>query len=743
MRSPSLQALEGIEAVKGTAEAWEGTVFELPKDYSSLLEILHNKDARATRAFHVAVDDPSELAPFTSQDIPLIASGSAQEASDMAAVASLLARDTGRPVLHFFDRRWVGREFAKIDVLAREDWGASAEIRKPPQETAAEAFERLCARLKAITGRSYGAYEYTGPAEPSRIAATLGQDAGPDAETGVVRVRLWRPFDGRRFLDSFPSTVRSLAATKVLQADVLAAIHQGIVGGWSWFTTLPPITDLSPSSPSPEDVFEAILRDGGSGGEAQTAVRELLKNISSRSPSYFQCYTITEGGTTGIHLRLSRNPIRRHGPVLRPSLTISLAGPLLTASGPDLRERSLDLRDIARRAGLGDVVSPILTASLLSLLDSETWLGLPAEGAFETVSEAVQDRWGEFSGEIVDAHRRAMDLARREITLSSPRPAPVLPLHAGEGNFPARPSAGATDVRTAYMGFRLGSPFIACVSEEAPRQDLAAAPIGALFFGPISEEELDREAWKTFLALNRGEPEPGFEARPPLERHLELLRGWKSAVETPVIAGIEAVSEKNWLALAFAVEQAGADAIELFLKSSEEGGSADPLRIIQLVSAAVRIPVAARITPGLCPFLKEEFGSLSQAGLKALVLFRTPQGPVPHPDSLERRDEVLLPGHQIFRLALPVLGTLPREGIDLGAAGPVSASGDVLGALLSGVSAVYVTPEADNLRRLQEVLKAWMESKGFGSVKEAGDFFARDRRRPSGEESRNVQRSGS
>lgn len=743
MRSPSFQALEGVEAVRETAEAWEGTVFELPKDYSRLLEILHNRDSRAARAFHVAIDDASELAPFAAQDIPLIAAGSAQEASDMAAVASLLARDTGGPVLHFFDRRWVGREFAGIDVLAREDWDASAEIRKPSQETVAEAFERLCARLKALTGRAYGAYEYAGPAEPARVAVTLAQDAGPDAETGVVRVRLWRPFDGRRFLDSFPSTVRGLAAAKVLQGDVLAAIHQGIVGGWSWFTTLPPITELSPSSPPPEDVFEAVLRDGGAGGEAQTAVRELFKNLSPRSPSYFQCYTITAGGTAEVHFRLSRNPIRRRGPVLRPSLTISLAGPLLTASGPGLPERSLDLRDVARRAGLGDVVSPILTASLLSLIDTEIWLGLPVEGAFETVSEAVQDRWGEFSGGIVDAHRRAMDLARREIWHPSSPPAAVLPLHAGEGHVPPRPPAAATDLRTSYMGFRLRSPFVACVSEEAPRQDLAEAPIGALFVGPTSEEELDREAWKAFSALNRGEHQPGFEARPPLEGHLERLRGWKSAVETPVIAGIEAVSEKNWLALAFAFEQAGADALELFLKSSDEGGPADPMRIIQLVSAAVRIPVAARITPGLSFLLKEDFGSLSQAGLKALVLFGAPRGSVPHPDLLERRDEVLLPGHQIFRLALPVLGALPREGIDLGAAGPVSASGDVLGALLSGVSAVYVTPEVDNLRRLQEVLKTWMEAKGFASVKDAGDFFERDRRRSTEAASRDFQRRGS
>jgi dihydroorotate dehydrogenase len=308
-----------------------------------------------------------------------------------------------------------------------------------------------------------------------------------------------------------------------------------------------------------------------------------------------------------------------------------------------------------------------------------------------------------------------MELARAEIWNPEFREA-ALPQRAAQGQAPGRPSRDPADLKADYLGFRLRSPLIACVSDAAPQPELAAAPIGAVFFGPVSEEALDREAWKTFSDLSRGEGVPGIGVRPPLERPLERLRGWKASVETPVIAGIEAASEKSWLAIAFALEQAGADALELFLKSPEEGGPADALRIIQLVAAAVRIPVAARISPGLTPLLKEGPGAMAQAGLKALVLFRPPCGLVPDLDRLEMRHEALLAGDQVFRLALPVLGALADGGIDLGAAGPVTSSGDVLGALLAGSRAVYVTADPVRLKQLEEALASWMVAKGFSGV---------------------------
>jgi dihydroorotate dehydrogenase (fumarate) len=402
----------------------------------------------------------------------------------------------------------------------------------------------------------------------------------------------------------------------------------------------------------------------------------------------------------------------------------------LTASGAGLPDRSIDMGAVARRAGLGDLVGPVLTSCLLALVDTEKWLCLTQKRADEIVAEAVQDRWGDFSQDIVEAHRRAMDLARRE--LFAPEKADHLdpladPLKAHRKETPGKRPALPPDLQTDYLGFRLRSPFIACVpgvqdlQEEGLRESLAAAPIGAVFFGPVAEEDLDREAWKAFEALHQGVHAAGFKARPPLERYVDLLRSWKESVEVPVVAGLSAVSEKNWLALAFALEQAGADAIEIFLRSPEEGGPADPLRIISLVGAALKIPLAVRLTPGLSR-LSENLEDLSNAGAKGVTLFQQPTGDVIHPDFLEPREEILLTGPEVFRLALPQLakialrpGTLP---LSAAAAGPISASGDLLIALLSGAGAVYVVPDPENLRRLESTLRQWMEAKGFASLGE-------------------------
>jgi dihydroorotate dehydrogenase len=372
---------------------------------------------------------------------------------------------------------------------------------------------------------------------------------------------------------------------------------------------------------------------------------------------------------------------------------------------------------IGRETGLGKRVAPVISACLLALIDAEEQLGLAPERAEEIVREAVEERWGDFSQDIVAAHRRAMDRTRQALANAET----VIPLRPLERTAHAAPPEGRpaprADLRTRYLGFSLRTPLIACVAaeaSEAQRRAVAESPAGAVFFGPVSEEDLDREAWRTFETLHQGVRGPNQKTRPPLERYAELLKEWKEAVEVPVIAGIAASTEKNWLALAFALEQAGADALEILLRSPEEGGPADPLRIISLVSAAVRVPVAARITPELA-ILADRLEDAANAGAKALVLFHPPSAFLKHPDTLEQRRENLLAGPEVFRLALPKLARISfaPPPLDLGAAGPVSTTGDLLRALLAGSHAVYVASDPDTASRLETSLKDWMGAKGF------------------------------
>lgn len=714
MRASSYKTLTGFEAVKQTAGVLGGTVYELPKDYPQLLELLHAADNRPAGAFHVAVDSASDLAPFAAQDIPLIASGSAQEASDMAALASVMARQSGRPVLHFFDRRWVGEEFCKIDAWTKEalDLFVSESSKIVSSE---DLFEGLCKRLKDITGRSYAAFEYSGDSAPESIPVVCATEHRPP---NSVVVRLWRPFGARRFLETVPSTVQSFSVGKILHADVLSAVHEGIVGGWTWFVHLPPIHPLESDlgGKIPEAAFRAVIQTTGPADDIESAVREMIADLANHSTSYFQAYTLKTPEGSAIHLRIDSKPIGVRGPVTEPVLTLSLRGPLLNVSGPSGEMREIDAAGIARRAGLGERIGPVVVSALLYHLDCEKNLGLAESRARDLLHEAVQERWSDFSEDIVAAHRRALETTRREILHPGSATAP----HLVNATASPAPKSGASlkaDLQTEYLGFRLNSPLIACLRMEAADEGgLGTSPIGAVFFGPVSEEELDREAWKTFQAIHQGIRQPGAKARPPLERYVERLQAVKNSVEVPVIAGLEASSEKNWLSLAFALEQGGADALEIFLKSPEEGGPADPMRIASLTAAALKIPVAIRITPSLVRLTGNAEGL---GGAKGLVLYSPPLGTVVDPENLETSNEKLLSESQAFRLALPELIKLSADGprdYDLAAAGPIEATEDLLKALLAGAKAVYVVPEKDTLSRLERDLRAWMTTKGFTNL---------------------------
>jgi dihydroorotate dehydrogenase (fumarate) len=715
VRTPFYQAVDGRGAVARVIDLLGGKLLELPRDYPILLGLLHNqgqkKEDLPSGALHVAVDDASDLIPLTTQDLILIGSSTLQEASDMAALAAVLARGVRAPVVHFFDRRWVGGEFAKIDGWDEE------RLRKFSAET--DTFDGLCARLKEITGRSYAAFESSIEPQAETAAVTLASEA---ARPGAVRIRLWRPFEARRFLETLPSTVKSLSVAKALNADVLSAIHQGIVGGWSWFVNLPPIKPLDASGPgegNSEDCFQAVIRTTDAQAEIESAFHEMIADLADHTACYFQAYTLSKEGGAEIHLRIAPDPIERRGPIVRPDVELAVDGAILSWSGARIPSGSLDIGVIARRAGLADRIGPAVVSCLLYLMDCGKTLGLPEGQVRDLLNEAVEERWSDFSEDIVAAHRRAMETTRRELVH------PEIP-SSRHREIPAR-TAGPTGKRAAarpktetdYLGFRLRSPFVACVPDHAGedlRRGLADAPLGALFFGPILEEELDREAWKTFSALRGGARPLGSQARPPLERHLEALKAWKSSVEVPVIVGMSATSEKNWLAIAFAIEQAGADALELVLRAPEEGGPFDPMRVVSLVSGALRIPVAVRLTPSLA-HLAEKGRELAEAGAKAIVLFQRPVGEFLHPDDLKPREEFLLDGITVFRLALPVLARASSAwSLDLAAAGPASASGDCFSALLAGARVAYVVPEPDQLRRLEETLIAWMETKGFDAV---------------------------
>ena len=77
-------------------------------------------------------------------------------------------------------------------------------------------------RFAEFTGRRYGLFEYHGATDAERVIVLMGSGCeaahetvdfldAQNAKVGVLKVRLYRPFDAKAFVKMLPMTVRSIA----------------------------------------------------------------------------------------------------------------------------------------------------------------------------------------------------------------------------------------------------------------------------------------------------------------------------------------------------------------------------------------------------------------------------------------------------------------------------------------------------------------------------------------------------
>ena len=77
-------------------------------------------------------------------------------------------------------------------------------------------------RFAQLTGRRYALFEYHGATDAERVIVLMGSGceavhetvnflAAQNEKVGVVKVRLYRPFDAKAFVNTLPMTVRSIA----------------------------------------------------------------------------------------------------------------------------------------------------------------------------------------------------------------------------------------------------------------------------------------------------------------------------------------------------------------------------------------------------------------------------------------------------------------------------------------------------------------------------------------------------
>jgi len=277
-------------ALATTFTASQGLLLMIPNMYKiagELTPAVFHVAARslATQALSI-FGDHGDVMAARATGFAMLASGSVQEAMDLALVAHAATLESRVPFLHFFDGFRTSHEVAKVKPLAAEDIRAmvgddlvrahraralSPEhpvIRGTAQNSdvyfqareAANPYYLACPtivqnamdRLAAQVGRRYRLFDYVGAPDAERVVVLMGSGAETVDETvaylaargekvGLVKVRLYRPFSVEHFAAALPATVKTVAVLdrtkeaggvgEPLYLDVVAALHEAGAAG--------------------------------------------------------------------------------------------------------------------------------------------------------------------------------------------------------------------------------------------------------------------------------------------------------------------------------------------------------------------------------------------------------------------------------------------------------------------------------------------------------------------------------
>lgn len=297
------------------------------------------------------------------------------------------------------------------------------------------------------------------------------------------------------------------------------------------------------------------------------------------------------------------------------------------------------------------------------------------------------------------------------------------------------------DLATSYLGLRLKNPLVVSASPLSKKVDLVCrleeAGAAAVVMYSLFEEQITHESHALDHFLSRGSYTyaEALSYFPDLEHYnlephsyLEHLRRVKQAVGIPVIGSLNGVSSGAWVEYAQAIEQAGADALELnmyYLPTDLDlsGGELEEsyMELVRDVRARVSIPIALKLSPFFTalPHVARRF---VEAGADGLVLFNRFYQPDFDLEALEVVPNLTLSSADELRLPLRWVAILyGRITADLALTSGVHGAQDVLKAVMAGASVAMMTSEllAHGIMRLRETLDelhGWMEQHEYESI---------------------------
>ena len=247
-------------ALTTTYNASQGLLLMIPNMYKiagEMLPAVFHVSARTLASHALSIfGDHQDVMACRQTGFALLASGSVQEAQDLAAVAHLSAIKSSIPFLHFFDGFRTSHEIQKIEALDEEDlkkmvskksiqnfkaralnpdtpvtrgtaqngdvFFQAVESRNQFYDAVPDVVARYMGEISELTGRQYRPFSYYGSPDAENIIVAMGSVTETIKETidylekkgrkyGLVTVHLYRPFSEKYFLKALPKHVKKIA----------------------------------------------------------------------------------------------------------------------------------------------------------------------------------------------------------------------------------------------------------------------------------------------------------------------------------------------------------------------------------------------------------------------------------------------------------------------------------------------------------------------------------------------------
>jgi pyruvate-ferredoxin/flavodoxin oxidoreductase len=406
-------AIHGVLSAGGLTTSFtasQGLLLMIPNMYKisgELMPTVIHVSARAISSHALSIfGDHQDVMAARSTGFALLSSNSVQEVMDLGLVAHLSTLRASIPFLHFFDGFRTSHEVQKIEMI---DYGDIAplvdyqaierhreralnpehpHLRGTAQnpdiyfqiaEAANKYYQAVPAivaeemrKVSELTGRKYELFQYEGAPDADRVLIMMGSgcEAAHEAvdflaargeKVGLIKVRLYRPFDTDFFLQALPRSAKKIAVLdrtkengaigEPLYLDVVTVAQErkldlSIVGGRYGLSS----KEFTPamvkavldnlSRPQPKNHFTVGIEDDvshtslpvpdsldtaaqglirckfwgmgsdGTVGANKDAIKIIGNNTEQFVQGYFAYDSRKSGGITVSHLRFGHSPIQ-------------------------------------------------------------------------------------------------------------------------------------------------------------------------------------------------------------------------------------------------------------------------------------------------------------------------------------------------------------------------------------------------------------------------------------------------